>query len=65
MEGTNLISLDDQELNAVIYCINNGKHLDEYELGIVTKLIKIKQLRTEVKMHESLARQTKLKILSD
>ena len=64
MTDINLISIDDQELTAIIYCINNGKQLDEYESGIVNKLIKIKRLRIDVKIHESEAANTKSEILS-
>lgn len=50
MNSTDYIKFDDQQLQCVIYCMQNGKQLDEYESAQLQRLVEIKQLRTDYKM---------------
>jgi len=64
-DTTNQITFDDQQLCAIIWCMNkldseylahgnNGCYLDEYEKKLLKRLKKIQELRNKVRFEDGI-----------
>ena len=74
-QSENAIKLDDQELRAIIWCMNkldseylahgnNGCYLDQYEKKLLKRLKKIQELRNKLTFQDGLTSNVKTELIN-